>query len=201
MPPVIVEGMLADIDGVRHGQVAHRERRHRRRRAEPRQAGPRLRRRLPDLRRHGRHPHPCPRGRHRPGDAQGNLRDRARPRRCTAASSTSPTCRTTRPPRSTTPATPPRNGCVAKQNLPVVFTLYAGIGPGHAAADAQRSLQGVHGPERRRSVLPQPGRSSTETLAHYRGQAVSFHCEDPGPARTRTRAPRRTKRAGRPSAS
>ena len=196
----IIEGTLADIDGVRHGQIAIEN-------GVITAVGPnlgtpdaRLRRRLPDLRRHGRHPHPRPRGRHRQGDAQGDLRQPRRPRRCTAASSTSPTCRTTPPPRSTTPATPPRKRCVQEQNLPVVFTLYAGIGPGTQPLHARRALQGVHGPERRRAVLLVAGGTRPHAGALRRARRSASIAKTRCCSRS-TKAPRRTRNAGRPSAS
>ena len=48
-----------------------------------------------------------------------------------------------------------------KQNLPVVFTLYAGIGPGTRPL-AVSSLQGLHGAERRRTLLHVAGATRTD---------------------------------------
>jgi dihydroorotase len=64
------------------------------------------------------------------------------------------------------------------KNLPVVFTLYAGIGPGTRPLSRNVPYKAYMGP----SVGDLFFRSLDqleETLAHYRGQAVSFHCEDP----------------------
>jgi dihydroorotase len=67
---------------------------------------------------------------------------------------------------------------VQNQNLPVVFTLYAGIGPGTKPLKRAAPYKAYMGPsvgELFFSTLEQ----LDETLAHYAGQAVSFHCEDP----------------------
>src|SRR5262245_43620387 len=64
------------------------------------------------------------------------------------------------------------------QNLPVVFTLYAGIGPGTRPLERKVPYKAYMGP----SVGDLFFRSLEEleaTLVAYRGQAVSFHCEDP----------------------
>jgi dihydroorotase len=64
------------------------------------------------------------------------------------------------------------------QQLPVVFTLYAGIGPGTRPLHRSVPYKAYMGP----SVGDLYFRSLQdleETLGHYRGQAVSFHCEDP----------------------
>ena len=73
---------------------------------------------------------------------------------------------------------PPRKRCVAKQNLPVVFTLYAGIGPGTRPLVRNVPYKAYMGPsvgDLFFSSLEELDR----TLANYAGQAVSFHCEDP----------------------
>ncbi len=67
---------------------------------------------------------------------------------------------------------------VAAANLPVVFTLYAGVGPGTRPLRRTVPYKAYMGP----SVGELFFRSLEEldaTLAAYRGQAVSFHCEDP----------------------
>ena len=67
---------------------------------------------------------------------------------------------------------------VRSRNLPVHFTLYAGIGPGTRPLTRVVPYKAYMGPsvgELFFSTLPQ----LEETLAHYRGRAVSFHCEDP----------------------
>ncbi len=64
------------------------------------------------------------------------------------------------------------------QNLPVTFTLYAGIGPGTRPLGRDVPYKAYMGPsvgELFFSSLEQ----LEETLAHYAGRAVSFHCEDP----------------------
>ncbi len=63
-------------------------------------------------------------------------------------------------------------------NLPVTFTLYAGIGPGTRPLTRRVPYKAYMGP----SVGDLYFRSLEDldqTLGHYRGQAVSFHCEDP----------------------
>lgn len=65
-----------------------------------------------------------------------------------------------------------------RQNLPVCFTLYAGIGPGTRPLSRHVPYKAYMGP----SVGDLFFRSLEEldrTLAAYRGRAVSFHCEDP----------------------
>ncbi len=62
--------------------------------------------------------------------------------------------------------------------LPVTFTLYGGIGPGTRPLRREVPYKAYMGP----SVGELYFRSLEqldETLAHYRGRAVSFHCEDP----------------------
>ncbi len=64
------------------------------------------------------------------------------------------------------------------QNLPVTFTLYAGIGPGTRPLCRDVPYKAYMGPsvgELFFSTLEQ----LDEVLAHYAGRAVSFHCEDP----------------------
>lgn len=64
------------------------------------------------------------------------------------------------------------------QHLPVVYTLYAGIGPGTRPLNRQVPYKAYMGPsvgELFFSSLEQ----LEQTLAHYPGRDVSFHCEDP----------------------
>src|SRR3954468_5992420 len=64
------------------------------------------------------------------------------------------------------------------QRLPVVFTLYAGIGPNTRPLRRHVPYKAYMGPsvgELFFSSLEQ----LDEVLAHYRGRDVSFHCEDP----------------------
>jgi dihydroorotase len=63
-------------------------------------------------------------------------------------------------------------------DLPVVFTLYAGIGPGTRPLARHVPYKAYMGPsvgELYFTSLEELDR----TLAHYRGKPVSFHCEDP----------------------
>ena len=65
-----------------------------------------------------------------------------------------------------------------KQHLPTIFTLYAGIGPGTNPLSRDVPYKAYMGP----SVGELYFRSLDDldrTLASYRGKAVSFHCEDP----------------------
>jgi dihydroorotase len=65
-----------------------------------------------------------------------------------------------------------------RANLPITFTLYAGIGPGTHPLARRVPYKAYMGPsvgELFFSSLEQLDR----TLADYQGQAVSFHCEDP----------------------
>lgn len=67
---------------------------------------------------------------------------------------------------------------VASRELQVAFTLYAGIGPGTRPLTRQVPYKAYMGP----SVGDLFFRTLEEldaTLTAYRGQAVSFHCEDP----------------------
>ncbi|MBY0526154.1 MAG: amidohydrolase family protein [Gemmataceae bacterium] len=71
-----------------------------------------------------------------------------------------------------------KEALVAAGKLPVTFTLYAGIGPGTRPLTRTVPYKAYMGP----SVGDLFFRSLEEldeTLAAYRGQAVSFHCEDP----------------------
>jgi dihydroorotase len=64
------------------------------------------------------------------------------------------------------------------QKLPVTFTLYAGIGPGGKPLGREVPYKAYMGPsvgELFFSSLDELDR----TLANYAGRAVSFHCEDP----------------------
>src|SRR5436190_23563280 len=71
-----------------------------------------------------------------------------------------------------------KEALVRSRNLPVVFTLYAGIGPGTKPLARNVPYKAYMGPsvgELYFSTLEELDR----TLSAYRGQAVSFHCEDP----------------------
>ena len=71
-----------------------------------------------------------------------------------------------------------KEALVLGQKLPVAFTLYAGIGPGTKPLKRAVPYKAYMGPsvgELYFSNLEQ----LDQTLAAYRGQNVSFHCEDP----------------------
>lgn len=71
-----------------------------------------------------------------------------------------------------------KRNLVDQYDLPVYFTLYAGIGPGTKPLRRQVPYKAYMGPsvgDLFFSSLEQ----LDETLANYRGKAVSFHCEDP----------------------
>jgi dihydroorotase len=65
-----------------------------------------------------------------------------------------------------------------KQNLPVVFTLYAGIGPGTKPLIRKVPYKAYMGPSVGELFFTSLEQLE-QTLANYAGQAVSFHCEDP----------------------
>ena len=65
-----------------------------------------------------------------------------------------------------------------KQNLPVVFTLYAGIGPGTRPLARKVPYKAYMGPSVGELYFTSLDQLD-QTLASYSGQAVSFHCEDP----------------------
>jgi dihydroorotase len=84
---------------------------------------------------------------------------------------------------------------VAAAELPVVFTLYAGIGPGTRPLGRKVPYKAYMGP----SVGDLYFRSLEDldrVLTAYRGQAVSFHCEDPALLEAHRTAP--THEARRP---
>jgi dihydroorotase len=67
---------------------------------------------------------------------------------------------------------------VAGANLPVAFTLYAGIGPGTRPLRRRVPYKAYMGPSVG-DLFFTSLEQLDQTLASYRGQAVSFHCEDP----------------------
>src|SRR5205807_163295 len=67
---------------------------------------------------------------------------------------------------------------VAAAKLPVVFTLYAGVGPGTRPLQRTVPYKAYMGPSVGELFFRSLGELDA-TLAAYRGQAVSFHCEDP----------------------
>jgi len=71
-----------------------------------------------------------------------------------------------------------KENLIARANLPVAFTLYAGIGPTTRPLQRTVPYKAYMGPsvgDLFFSTLEDLDR----TLANYVGQAVSFHCEDP----------------------
>jgi dihydroorotase len=62
--------------------------------------------------------------------------------------------------------------------LPVVFTLYAGVGPGTRPLQRTVPYKAYMGPSVGDLFFTRL-EDLDETLTAYRGQAVSFHCEDP----------------------
>lgn len=67
---------------------------------------------------------------------------------------------------------------LATAQLAVTFTLYAGIGPGTRPLSRQVPYKAYMGPSVGELFFTSLEQLD-ETLAAYRGQAVSFHCEDP----------------------
>jgi dihydroorotase len=63
-------------------------------------------------------------------------------------------------------------------NVPVTFTLYAGIGPGTRPLSRNVPYKAYMGPSVG-DLFFTSLEQLDETLAHYAGQNVSFHCEDP----------------------
>lgn len=67
---------------------------------------------------------------------------------------------------------------VESARLPVTFTLYAGIGPGTRPLSRKVPYKAYMGPSVG-DLFFTSLEQLDQTLASYRGQAVSFHCEDP----------------------
>ena len=67
---------------------------------------------------------------------------------------------------------------VAGAHLPVAFTLYAGIGPGTRPLRRRVPYKAYMGPSVG-DLFFTSLEQLDDTLTSYRGQAVSFHCEDP----------------------
>jgi dihydroorotase len=65
-----------------------------------------------------------------------------------------------------------------REPLPVVFTLYAGIGPGTRPLSRQVPYKAYMGPSVG-DLFFTSLQQLEQTLAGYRGRNVSFHCEDP----------------------
>lgn len=71
-----------------------------------------------------------------------------------------------------------KEALLQKQKLPVVFTLYAGIGPGTKPLSRVVPYKAYMGPSVG-DLYFKTNEQLDQTLASYAGQAVSFHCEDP----------------------
>jgi dihydroorotase len=67
---------------------------------------------------------------------------------------------------------------VRRATLPVTFTLYAGIGPGTKPLGRNVPYKAYMGPSVG-DLFFTSLEQLDETLGHYRGRNVSFHCEDP----------------------
>src|SRR5207302_1880307 len=67
---------------------------------------------------------------------------------------------------------------VAAATLPVHFTFYAGIGPGTRPLRRTVPYKAYMGPSVG-DLFFTSLEQLDQTLAAYRGRAVSFHCEDP----------------------
>jgi dihydroorotase len=177
MSPVIVEGRLADVDGVRHGQVRIED-------GVIAAVGPDLGR--PD---------------HAFGDdclifaGMGDIHIHAR-EDVTARETHKETFATAAAAAlhggvvhvadmPNNPAAPvddasyaAKERLVAAANLPVAFTLYAGIGPGTRPLGRRVPYKAYMGPSVGHLFFTSLEQLDL-VLAAYRGQAVSFHCEDP----------------------
>ena len=81
-----------------------------------------------------------------------------------------------------------KQGHLQKRNVPIQVTLYAGIGPGTRPLTRDVPYKVYMGPsvgDLFFSTLEQ----LEETISHYEGQNVSFHCEDPVLLETHKSAP------------
>ncbi len=67
---------------------------------------------------------------------------------------------------------------LAARDVPIQVTLYAGIGPGTRPLSFPVPYKAYMGPSVGDLFFTSLAQLD-ETLAHYRGQCVSFHCEDP----------------------
>jgi dihydroorotase len=71
-----------------------------------------------------------------------------------------------------------KEALLQEQNLPVVFTLYAGIGPMTRPLARPVPYKAYMGPSVG-ALYFTSAEQLDQTLASYAGQSVSFHCEDP----------------------
>ncbi|MEX0700848.1 MAG: amidohydrolase family protein [Planctomycetales bacterium] len=71
-----------------------------------------------------------------------------------------------------------KQAVVRERNVPIQITLYAGIGPGTSPLSYPVPYKAYMGPSVGDLFFTSLAQLD-ETLARYRGQNVSFHCEDP----------------------
>src|SRR5437868_2693357 len=71
-----------------------------------------------------------------------------------------------------------KESLLLRQKLPVVFTLYAGIGPGTKPLERAVPYKAYMGPSVG-ALFFSTLEELDHALARYSGRAVSFHCEDP----------------------
>jgi dihydroorotase len=177
MNPVIVEGMLADIDGVRHGQVRIED-------GVIAAVGPGLGRPdhvfgddclifagMGDVHVHARE------------DVTGRETHKETFATAAAAALHGGVVHVADMPNN--PAAPvddasyaAKERLVAAAKLTVAFTLYAGIGPGTRPLSRRVPYKAYMGPSVGDLFFTSLEQLDL-VLAAYRGQAVSFHCEDP----------------------
>jgi len=177
MQPIIIEGLLADVDGVRFGQIVIE-------RGTIAAVGAQF----------GKPQHVFPESClifagmgdihiHAREDVTGRQNDKETFATAAAAALNGGVVHVADMPNN--PAAPideasyaAKETLLARQQLPVVFTLYAGIGPGTRPLRRLVPYKAYMGPsvgDLFFSTLEELDR----TLAHYSGKAVSFHCEDP----------------------
>jgi len=177
MKPLIIEGRLADIDGVRHGQILIEN-------GVIQAVGPHL----------GKPDHLYPEAClifagmgdihiHAREDVTGKDNYKETFADACSAALHGGVIHVADMPNN--PAAPIDDGSYAAkeklllgQDLPVVFTLYAGIGPGTRPLNRDVPYKAYMGPsvgELFFSTLE----DLDKTLSHYPGRNVSFHCEDP----------------------
>ena len=175
---MIIAGKIVSPESVTHAQNPRRRGHDCRSRPPARAHRSRIRRRLPDFRRDGRHPHPRPRRRERARDAyEEDFRTAA------AAAIHGGVVQVADMPNN--PSAPiddasyrAKRRHLESREVPIAVTLYAGIGPGTRPLSFAVPYKVYMGPsvgDLFFTTLDQ----LDETLSHYRGCNVSFHCEDP----------------------
>jgi dihydroorotase len=177
MKPIIVEGRLADIDGVRHGQVAILD-------GVIAAVGPGLGKAdhvfgedclvfagMGDVHIHARE------------DVTGKETYKETFATAGAAALHGGVIHVADMPNN--PAAPvddatytAKEQLLAAAGLPVTFTLYAGVGPGTRPLSRKVPYKAYMGPSVGELFFTSLEQLD-QTLAGYRGQALSFHCEDP----------------------